>query len=122
EALARCGGLDSRLDFLLDQAEKDLPLESARIATIFAENGKIPPSPEEYAGLRFRFLQAETEPERAREDLAKAVGLLTERPALDAALQAATRRFECELSDDAWQEQQRLLKRKLEFDARLRQM
>ena len=47
--------------------------------------------------------------------------MLVERPVLEAALQAATARFDAD-PDGAFAEQQRLLKRKLEFDTRLRQM
>jgi DNA primase len=72
--------------------------------------------------MPFGFLRDDLSPEQAREELAQAVGLLVERPALEAALAAATTRFEADLSDGAYAEQQRLLKRKLEFDARLRQM
>ena len=61
-------------------------------------------------------------PDLAGDSLAQAVGLLVERPALEAALADATARFESDLSEGAYAEQQRLLKRKLEFDARLRQM
>ena len=47
--------------------------------------------------------------------LATAVAMLVEEPMLEAAIMAATERFDFE-------EQQRLVKRKLEFDSRLRQM
>jgi DNA primase len=57
----------------------------------------------------------------AREDLAEAIALLVEGPALDKALAAATERFEHD-PEGAFAEQQRLLKRKLAFDARLGQM
>jgi DNA primase len=53
--------------------------------------------------------------------LAEAIALLVEAPAIEAALAAATARFEVD-PEGAFAEQQRLLKRKLEFDARLRQM
>jgi DNA primase len=72
--------------------------------------------------LRFGFLTENAAPEAARADLAQAIALLVERPALDAALAEATARFERDLSEGAYAEQQRLLKRKLEFDSRLRQM
>jgi len=57
----------------------------------------------------------------AREDLAEAIALLVEGPALEKALAAATERFEHD-PEGAFAEQQRLLKRKLAFDARLGQM
>ena len=70
---------------------------------------------------RFAFLLEATDPIAAREDLAQAVSLLVERPALEAALAAATQRFEHD-PEAAFAEQQRLLKRKLDFEARLGQM
>ncbi|MEZ5693522.1 MAG: hypothetical protein R3D99_06700 [Altererythrobacter sp.] len=70
---------------------------------------------------RFSFLREGIDPQAARDDLAEAVSLLVERPALDAALLAATARFESD-PEGAFAEQQRLLKRKLDFERRLGQM
>ena len=67
------------------------------------------------------FLREGTDPKAACDDLAEAVSLLVERPALEAALAAATARFETD-PEGAFTEQQRLLKRKLEFERRLGQM
>jgi DNA primase len=61
------------------------------------------------------------DPQAARKDLAEAVALLVERPALDAAIAAATARFDSD-PEGAFAEQQRLRKRKLEFESRLGQM
>ena len=77
------------------------------------------PAPPE--NIRFAFLDKGTDPVDAREDLAEAVSLLVERPALEAALAEATARFEQD-PEGAFAEQQRLLRRKLEFEARLGQM
>ncbi|MGZ3171903.1 MAG: DNA primase, partial [Croceibacterium sp.] len=57
----------------------------------------------------------------AREDLAEAVALLVERPALEAAIAEATARFDAD-PEGAFAEQQRLRKRKLEIEVRLGQM
>lgn len=126
EALARTPGLDPRFGVLLDCHDVSHrvhePLESDALATILANNGLEIPGTAEYSGLRFGFLNPDTGADQAAEDLAQAVDLLVERPILEAALAQATARFESELSDDAFAEQQRLLKRKLEFDSRLRQM
>ena len=113
---------DPRFDALIEAVECDASLESARLVTILAERGLAAPTPEEYADLRFGFLAESLPAEQARPELAQAIGLLVERPALEAALAAATARFEQDLSEGAYAEQQRLLKRKLEFDSRLRQM
>ncbi|QZD89489.1 DNA primase [Qipengyuania aurantiaca] len=80
--------------------------------------GGLPAPP---ANTYFAFLDKGTDPVDAREDLAEAVSLLVERPALEAALAAATARFETD-PEGAFAEQQRLLKRKLEFEARLGKM
>ena len=122
DALVQAQLADPRFDALVDAAENGEPLEMAALATILAQRGLAAPAPDEYASLRFGFLADEIPPEQAREELAQAIGLLVERPALEAALAAATARFEQDLSEGAYAEQQRLLKRKLEFDSRLRQM
>ncbi len=113
---------DPRLDLLLDALEQGEALETPRLTTILAERGMAPPAPEEYAMLRFGFLAEEVAPDQARAELAQAIGLLIERPTLETALAEATARLERDMSDGAYAEQQRLLKRKLEFDERLRHM
>ncbi|MDE2436559.1 MAG: DNA primase [Sphingomonadales bacterium] len=113
---------DPRFAALVDAVDDGAALETEALATILSERGLVAPGPEEYASLRFGFLVDDAAPEAARADLAQAIALLVERPALDAALAEATARFERDLSEGAYAEQQRLLKRKLEFDSRLRQM
>ena len=129
EPLARAAALDPRFAALLDALDALAPgdaLESKGLRTILARQGMAVPAASDYADMRFGFLGEATEPEAAVAELDRAVGLLVERPELEAALSDATGRFEHALSDDeyaeAWAEQQRLLKRKLEFDTRLRQM
>jgi DNA primase len=70
---------------------------------------------------RFSFLLEGADPGTAREDLAEAVALLVERPALEAAIAEATARFDSD-PEGAFAEQQRLRKRKLEIEQRLGQM
>ncbi len=122
EALARTPDLDSRFDALLECCEAMAPLEKDALGTILSENGLQVPTTAEYSGLRFGFLAPGADAQHAAEELAQAIDLLVERPVLEAALAQATARFENELSDETFAEQQRLLKRKLEFDKRLRQM
>jgi DNA primase len=122
ESLARAPGLDARFGELLDHCGSAASLESDNLATILAGQGIAAPQPEEYAGLRLGFLSADTPADQAVAELRQALDLLIERPALEAALAEVTARFERELTDEAYAEQQRLLKRKLEFEARLRQM
>ena len=118
EPLGRFASQDGRsgpaLESLIEAAEM---LESA-------DDGPISP-PQDFApppdSTRFAFLHEGADPRTAREDLAEAVSLLVERPALEAALAAATARFETD-PEAAFAEQQRLLKRKLAFEKRLRLM
>ena len=122
EALWQAGLADPRFAVLADAVDGGAALETEALATILAARGLAAPNPDEYAALPFGFLAEDTPPDQAREDLAQAVALLVERPALERALAEATRQFERDLSEGAYAEQQRLLKRKLDFDSRLRQM
>ncbi|RYY13054.1 MAG: hypothetical protein EON55_11070 [Alphaproteobacteria bacterium] len=67
----------------------------------------------------YALLHEGTSPDHAREDLAEAVSLLVERPALEAALAAATLRFEHD-PEGSIAEQARLRERLLALDARLK--
>lgn len=118
EALARlasaAGETAAAIDTLLDASEA---LEAGGEITISAlEAIAAPPD-----NTRFSFLLEGTDPQDAREDLAEAVALLVERPALEAAIAEATARFEAD-PEGAFAEQQRLRKRKLEIEVRLGQM
>lgn len=106
--------LAQAVDFLLDHAEE---LEAGENSPISGHD-ILPPAPD---NTRFSFLMEGSDPEEAREDLAEAVALLVERPALDSAIAEATRRFATD-PEGAFAEQQRLRKRKLEIDSRLGQM
>ncbi len=118
EALGRFAAHDPRaapaIDMLIETAET---LEPADKSPISVPVGTIAPPD----NTRFAFLGEGIDPIAARDDLAEAVSLLVERPALEAALKAATARFEID-PEGAFTEQQRLLKRKLEFESRLGQM
>ena len=101
-------GGDTAVPALLDAGDAG-PISGA--GTILTPPGNAP----------FSFLQEGTDPVSAREDLAEAVALLAERPALEAAIAAVTARFDID-PEGAFAEQQRLRKRKLAFDVRLGQM
>ena len=115
QAVVRLAAQDPRIDCLLDQFEQGQALEPARLATILADNRLQVPVAEDYARIPYPFVSDGVTAEVAIEALGAAIGILAEEPVLDAAIEAATARFDIE-------EQQRLLKRKLEFDRRLRQM
>lgn len=118
DVLARYAASDRNLapaiDFLIESAET---LEPSDNLPICLPEGLVAPPDE----TRFSFLREGIDPKAACDDLAEAVSLLVERPALEAALLAATARFETD-PEGAFAEQQRLLKRKLDFERRLGQM
>lgn len=97
DALARLSPADSRMaalvDVLLELADHGQALDRAGIATILIERKLLPPAIRDYAGLPFAFLAGDADPVAARADLAEAMALLVERPALEAALAAAEGRF-----------------------------
>ncbi len=121
EALARVASADRRIELLLDLFDSGQALETQRIVTIFAEQSVALPLGDDYAANRFGFLGDGISAQLAAAKLAEAVSLMIERPALEEALAASTDRFASD-PDGAYEEQQRLRKRKLEFDARLRHM
>jgi DNA primase len=122
DSLGALCAIDSRFGLLADICDAEQALESEGLATILAGQGVSVPVQAEYAALRFGFLGQDVNESQATASLAQAVGLLVERPALETALAEATARYEREFTEEAYAEQQRLLKRKLEFDARLGQM
>ena len=122
EALCLIAREDARIDVLLDHLDGGGVLEMGAIATIWAEHGLPLPSPDDWAGLTFGFLDDGRPAQEARAELAEMVMLVAEREAVELAYATSTKRFERDLSEEAFAEQERLRKRKLEFEARLRHM
>jgi len=125
ESLARIEvpdpALAALLDALIDLVHSAVqPLESTDVLPILAKRGLRAPSADDYAGMRFGFLDGKAP--GAADELAEAVDLLVGLPAVEAALAEATRRHEAEFSDETFAEQQRLLQRRLALLARLGQM
>jgi len=118
DALNELGEIDPATISLLDPVmERAQTLEADDKTTIFDPRWGSRSAEQSAPGLPRQATDAAT----AREDLAEAIELLVEGPALEKALAAATERFEHD-PEGAFAEQQRLLKRKLAFDARLGQM
>jgi DNA primase len=111
EALLSLAPAEPQLSAAIDEL-----LEGGARDPISADILKPPPD-----SACFSFLVEGTDPGTAREDLAEAVALLVERPAIEAAIAAATARFETD-PDGAFMEQQRLRQRKLAIESRLGQM
>ncbi|WP_432200524.1 DNA primase [Erythrobacter sp. W53] len=110
---ARDKNVGKAIDSLIEAAET---LDSRDQSPISAELGL--PAPPDLS--RYTFLDEGTDPVDAREELAEAVSLLVERPALEAALTAATSRFEQD-PEGSMEEQAQLRKRLLLLDERLKQ-
>ena len=111
---ARDPALAGAVDDLLDLAQT---LEAGENPPISATSF-LPPPPD---GIRFTFLVEGSEPDGAREELAEAIALLVEKPAIATAIDHATARFAID-PEGSFAEQQRLRKRMLEIDSRLGQM
>lgn len=112
--IRRNGGMIATTCLLSNAASRE-SLDSQGASPISASIG-LPAHPDRN---HFAFLHEGTSPDHAREDLAEAVSLLVERPALEAALAAATLRFEHD-PEGSIAEQGRLRERLLALDARLR--
>lgn len=108
------------IDALLVQSDSLQALESEALRTILQKRGLRLPSAQDYAGMRFGFLASGGD--STGDELAEAVALLVELPAVEEALGHATKRHETEFSDESFAEQQRLLQRRLALLARLGQM
>lgn len=108
------------IDALLVLSDGVQPLESEALRPILLERGLRLPSAQDYAGMRFGFLTGSGD--SAADELAEAVAILVEWPAVEEALAEATRRAETELSDENFAEQQRLRARSMALRARLGQM
>ncbi|KPF87119.1 DNA primase [Novosphingobium sp. AAP83] len=108
------------LDALLTISDSGQTLEKTGLEPILIERGLRPPPAQSYAGMRFGFLAGNGE--QASDELAEAVSLLVELPAVEEALVAATQAHETVFSDESFAEQQRLRKRRVDLFARLEQM
>ena len=116
ELLSRLARFDPKstdlVESLFEYAET---LDSRGEEAISAQRG-LPAPPEPY---RYAFLREGQDPVDAREELAEALSLLVERPALKAALSAAGARFD-EDPEGAFAEQTRLRERLATLEERLK--
>jgi DNA primase len=112
EVLGALAGADARISAILDHFEAGGALESAALATIFERQGLSQPSPTDYNRIRYPFVIEPGERDMASEALSAAIAKLVEEPLVNAALEAATERFDID-------EQQRLRRRKQDINERL---
>ncbi|WP_394728225.1 DNA primase [Altererythrobacter sp. GH1-8] len=104
------------IESLFELAESlETSLDSKHTNAIFGVRGLPAPSDQ----TRYAFLREGSNPDDARAELAEAVALLVEKPALEAAISAATVRFETD-PEGSIAEQSRLRERLAELNERLR--
>ncbi len=117
EALARARIADREqsrvLDAMLDHLDHGEALETSALVTTLTNKGLTPPSDESFAGIPYPFARPGADPQSALASLDSAVVMLVEGPELEAAIEAATERFDFE-------EQSRLRQRKQELENRLK--
>ncbi len=123
DTLARLPAVPGRLAALVDllvELGDSGALEPADLGPILTARRLDPPPPSDHAGIRFAFLKKGADAEMAAEELADAVAMLLERPALKAAKDRAAARF-ADDPEGATAELGRLRERELAFEERLRQ-
>ncbi|MFC4295132.1 DNA primase [Novosphingobium tardum] len=124
DALARMRAPNMRLatliEALLEVSDGGALLEPGAVDTILAQRRIPPVAPSDYAGKRFAFLDPAADSAAAAEELAAAVAMLVERPALREAKEAALARF-VDDPEGASVELKRLNERELAFERRLMQ-
>ena len=108
-------------DLMLDCAMSHGNLDPEGLNTILADKGAsaLVEALRLEQGLGFSFNRRDVDPERAMRDLVLAVETLARRPALDAALKAATERLKGDGDEAAFEEQKQLLAARDEADRNL---
>ena len=104
-------------DELVNAAFSGAALDRMSIATILAGDGATGgPVP---SAMGFSFTRRDSDPDRARSDLAAAVEIIAASEEVDRALEDATERLKRNLTDEAFEEQQRLHQAQRELKQRL---
>jgi DNA primase len=93
-------------------------LDRESLSTIFETLGVASGTPSRNA-ISFSFTRADADPERASADLAAAVEALRASEQVERALLLATERFKADCSQEAYEEQQRLMEAKRKLNERL---
>ena len=107
-------------DELVNAAFSGAVLDQTSIATILARDGATGRNASRTMG--FSFTRRDSDPTRARSDLAAAVEIIAAAEEVDKALTYATERLKRDLTDEALQEQQRLIEAQQTLRDRLAQL
>jgi len=107
-------------DELVNAAFSGAALDRASLATILGSDGASGSKGPRAMG--FSFTRRDCDPDRARSDLAAAVEIIAAAEEVETALGAATERLKRDLTDDALEEQQRLIGAQQDLRQRLAQL
>ena len=94
-------------DELVNAAFSGATLDRQAVATILGRDGAT--GPKALSAMGFSFTRRDSDPDRARSDLAAAVEIIAAAEEVDRALEDATERLKRDMTDEALEEQQRLI-------------
>ncbi len=107
-------------DELVNAAFSGAALDQQAVATILSRDGATGPKASSTMG--FSFTRRDSDPDRARSDLAAAVEIIAAAEEVDKALENATERLKRDMTDEALEEQQRLIAARHGLRQRLAQL
>ena len=107
-------------DELVNAAFSGATLDRQALATILGGDGAT--GPKALSAMGFSFTRRDSDPDRARSDLAAAVEIIAAAEEVAKALDDATERFKADTSDEAFEEQQRLKDAQTALRQRLAQL
>jgi DNA primase len=134
ELPAHCGELQSLpiadkstahlRDELVNAAFSGAALDREGLATILGGDGAkgAPEGGRSSSAMGFSFTRRDSDPERARSDLAAAVEIIAAAEEVEKALEDATERLKRDFTDEALEEQQRLIAAQQGLKVRLAQL
>jgi DNA primase len=107
-------------DELVNAAFSGAALDREGLATILSGDGAM--GPKGLSAMGFSFTRRDSDPDRARSDLAAAVEIIAAAEEVDRALEDATERLKRDTTEEAFEEQQRLQKAQQQLRQRLAQL
>jgi DNA primase len=107
-------------DELVNAAFSGATLDRDSLATILSGDGAT--GPKALSAMGFSFTRRDSDPDRARSDLAAAVEIVAAAEEVDKALEDATERLKRDMTDEALEEQQRLITAQRGLRQRLAQL
>src|SRR5690242_783359 len=107
-------------DELVNAAFSGATLDRKALATILGGDGAT--GPKGLSAMGFSFTRRDSDPDRARSDLAAAVEIIAAAEEVDKALESATERLKRDMTDEALEEQQRLIAARRGLTQRLAQL